>query len=50
MNDVIKEIRGIDLDSEIQGAANFPNFQTKFIANHKNSCTCAKFDPEGKKN
>jgi cleavage stimulation factor subunit 1 len=48
VNDVIKEIRGIDLDLEIQGAAPFPNFQTKFIATHKNSTTCAKFDPEGK--
>lgn len=48
VNDVIKEIRGVDFDSEINIAATFPNFQTKYIATHKNACICAKFCPEGR--
>jgi len=48
INEVIKEIRGVDFDSEISVASTFPNYQTKFITSHKNSCVCAKFCPDGK--
>jgi hypothetical protein len=47
VNEVIKEIRGVDLDSELTITATYPNYQTKYIATHKNSCICAKFCPEG---
>ena len=35
------------LDKEQPIARVFPNFSTRFITTHKNSCRCAQFSPDG---
>uniref|UniRef100_A0A6B2L520 Cleavage stimulation factor 50 kDa subunit n=1 Tax=Arcella intermedia TaxID=1963864 RepID=A0A6B2L520_9EUKA len=45
---VLKEIRGIDFETDTGMMKQYPNYQTRFITTHKNSCRCAKFSPDGK--
>jgi cleavage stimulation factor subunit 1 len=45
---VLKEIRGVDLENDTISHRPYPNYQTRFITTHKNSCRCAKFSPDGK--
>eukprot|EP01119_Soliformovum_irregulare_P016631 TRINITY_DN4853_c0_g1_i1.p1 TRINITY_DN4853_c0_g1~~TRINITY_DN4853_c0_g1_i1.p1 ORF type:complete len:446 (-),score=101.14 TRINITY_DN4853_c0_g1_i1:15-1352(-) len=39
---------GLDFDAPNPPRRIFPNFTTKFITTHKNSCRVAKFSPDGK--
>jgi len=45
---VLKDIRGVDLETDPAVMRPYPNYQTRFITTHKNSCRCARFSPDGK--
>lgn len=47
--EALKEIRGIDLDQEVTSSTTHPNYQRRFITQHKKDCTVAKFSPDGNK-
>jgi len=48
VNELLKEIRGVDLDAEVTSAAPTPNYQRRFITQHKKDCTIGKFTADGK--
>eukprot|EP01125_Pyxidicula_operculata_P008729 TRINITY_DN2903_c0_g1_i1.p1 TRINITY_DN2903_c0_g1~~TRINITY_DN2903_c0_g1_i1.p1 ORF type:complete len:430 (-),score=51.06 TRINITY_DN2903_c0_g1_i1:1002-2180(-) len=45
---VVKDVRGVDFDSDAPGIKHTPNYETRFITTHKESCRVAKFSPDGK--
>jgi hypothetical protein len=47
ITEVLREIRGIDFDAEMGQQIPYPNYQTRYITTHKNSCTCASFSSDG---
>lgn len=47
ITEVLREIRGVDFDAEVVQPVPYPNYQTRYITTHKNSCTCASFSADG---